>query len=249
MFPRFTRGSAGGLSFSTMNEIFDRIETLESGPSDASSRRRGRLQPFLGKLVTLKTGSTREWSFVEVTYPASLLISVTAPTVEGGRSSSDGADPFAYPAVGDGLSPNQIVMLFPMNRDSSTVQGTPPDPLNGKLMFHAMPIPSQDMVAQVVGYTQLAVGRWSYNLQRVDITVAQGVASYLIPPAEPIFIGYNGAENAVDGNGSYGVGSVPPGGVTSLTRNPIKTGTVVTVTRDRNGYWNFSVPNGYTVAC
>lgn len=248
-FPRFTKGRAGGLTFDTMNEVFDRIEALEGSLGTASAKSRGRMQPFLGRLLTLKPGTSNEWSFSEVTYPASLLISVASPDVQGGRRSTDGVDPYAYPAVGEGLTPNQVVMLFPMNRDSSTVTGTPPDPRNGKLIFHAMPVPSQDVVAQVVGYTAMTTGKWRYSVQRADIVVTGTSTAYFINPNEAIFTAYNGAENPTDSAGSYGVGSAPPGAITSLTRNPIKVGTVVTVTRDRNGYWTFSVPNGYSVTC
>ena len=246
-FPRFTRGSSGGLSFSTMNEVFDRIESLES-PS--TGKRHHRMTPgaFLGRIGAQKPNTSNQWAFSEVTYESSLL-TLTFPVVEGGRQSSDGSDLFAFPAVGDNLVTGQVVLLFPMNRDSSTISGSQPDPLNGQLMFHALRIPSTSSIARVAAWTPIGTGVWRYSLQLCDATVTSGGILWVVQNGAATFSAYNGAEAVADAPSSYGVGSSPPGAVTTITRQPIKVGVVVETIQDRNGNWTFCVPNGYAVTC
>lgn len=246
-FPRYTRGSAGSLSFSTMNEVFDRIEALEQ-PAATSGGRKFKPVAFLGKIGAQKPNTTNQWAFSEVCYEASLL-TLQFPIVQGGRQSSDGTDLFAYPAVGENLVTGQVVMLFPMNRDSSTISGSAPSPLNGKLMFHAMRIPSQDCVARIAGSTSIGTGQWRYSVQLCDGTVSGSSILWIVQNGAATFTAYNGAEAVADAPSSYGVGSSPPGAVTSITRQPIKNGVVVNCTQDRNGNWTFCIPNGYAVTC
>lgn len=248
-FPRYSRGSNGSVSFTTMNEIFDRIEALDGLPAASKGKGRPKPGPFLARLLVPKPNVLNTWSFVEVTHETSLGM-LAYPSVEGGRVSSDGTDSWAYPAVGSGLIAGQIVMLFPMNRDSSTagIGSGIANPLNGTLVFHVMTAPSQDIVARVAGAVASGTQRWKYTMQMCDAVLQSGAITWVVPNGEPVFNAWNGAEAVTDSAGSYGVGSSPPA-ATTITRQPIKTGVVVNCTKDRNGNWTFICPNGYAVTC
>lgn len=100
--------------------------------------------------------------------------------------------------------------------------------------------------ARVVSSTVITANKsWKYTIRRVTATVG-GVftdeSGYSNEDA------VNGCENPTDSSSSYGVGMWPAPGM-SLTRQPIKSGVVVTVVVDGNGVNVFSVPNGYKVTC
>jgi hypothetical protein len=230
--PRFTTGRTGNLTFTVLNEMIDRLEAVEKKAADPNRDQRGVLLPFLAKTTVLKPQTTNTWGFTEFTYGKSRDIQFPKG-VDGGRSSGRANDPWAYPLLGEGLIENQIVLAFPMNDDE------------GKLVFHALPSPVNSVVARIVNSDSVAVGQWRYSVQAATITSV--VPSPLIVTGGAVFTAWNGAEWNVDGSGTYGVGMRPPSGV--FLRQPIKTGTVVVVSNDANGFWHFSIPNGYQVTC
>lgn len=249
-FPRFSRGRAGALTFDTMNEVFDRIEALEGMLSQNRGLKRGRMTPFLGKILAQNPTDPTEFSFEEVTWSANLTPNVWAQ-VEGGRTSSDGQSDFAYPAVGSTLAAGKIVMLFPMNRDSSTIS-TNPNVKNGTLVFHALETgaSSSTRVGRIMSSTSAGQGNWEYTLKDAKATVSGSTVSWTYNASSPDFKAYNGAEAPADSPTTYGVGMVPnltP--APQMNRKQIRTGVVVTCILDEGGKWVFSVPNGYEVIC
>jgi hypothetical protein len=229
--PRFTSGKVGNLTFAHINEILDRLEAIESKPLDAGRNQRSTLLPFLAKIIALKSGTSNVWSFSEVSYsPARTIAGVVE--VVGGRSSTRGSDTFAYPAIGDSLGANQIVVLLPMN-DSA-----------GVLVHHAVPMPTTSIVARITANTPIATGQWLYSVKVAKIT---SQSPWTIVDQGAVISALNGCEWNVDSGGIYGVGMRPSGG--TFVRQAIKSGTVVTITNDINGFWHFSIPNGYQVNC
>jgi hypothetical protein len=100
--------------------------------------------------------------------------------------------------------------------------------------------------ARIVGNAVITANKsWKYTIRRVTATLG-GVftdeSGYSNEEA------VNGAENPTDSSTSYGVGMWPITGIT-LTRQPIKNGTVVSVIVDGGGVNVFSTPNGYKVNC
>lgn len=95
--------------------------------------------------------------------------------------------------------------------------------------------------------TLVANTRWSYSIAEATVNTGTGVWSVL--PSGRSGTAYNGAENNADGpTGLIGVGQ-DRGPTSSVTRNPIKTLTVVDVALDANGVLYFSMPNGYSFVC
>jgi hypothetical protein len=230
--PRFTSGKVGNLTFAHMNEIVDRLEAVEKKAADPNRDQRGVLLPFLAKTTLLKPQTNNLWGFTEFTYGKSRDIRFPAG-VDGGRASGRANDPWAFPLIGEGLIENQLVLAFPMNDDE------------GKLVFHAVPSPVNSIVARVTGFESTVVGQWKYLMQAATITSISPTP--LIVTGGATITAYNGCEWVTDGSGTYGVGMRPPSG--TFLRQPIKVGTVAVISNDANGFWHFSIPNGYQVTC
>lgn len=236
--PRFTSGRIGRLSYDVVNQAFDKIE----GPQNGGNRREfsDSISDVFAVLITgVHPTNPSRYSFVEIQYDGFAL----SPTsiVSGGRTSSNGTDTFAYPAIGAGAAEGDKVLVASV----FTLDGTNAFRIIREaqsITFPAIISASSVIVADV---------RWRYTMSRVNGTVT-GTAYPSWTTVGASFTGYNGAENVTDASGIYGVGMQPPqtGSATfSMKRQPIKNGVVVPVTIDANGTAMFSIPNGYKVTC
>ena len=239
-FPQFISGSSGRLTFSTLNETFDRIEKIERKPSSYKAKEQEKTEIFPAKILAVN-GSLG--SFVEVAPSATQPNSWTE--VPKGIRSSDGTNAYATPVVDANLAPDQIVFLSPSNA---------PDGTEIYLVIRGAAAPSNTFAAIVTSAAALtgsATARkvWKYGLKRFSTTITSTQITYTETGAE--FFAYNGCENNTDSTAVFGVGLKPdvtPAAPT-LVRQAIKTGTVVVVTQETSGAYFFSIPNGYEVTC
>jgi len=236
--PRFTSGRLGRLSYDVVNQAFDKIERPENagirGEFDDSIS-----DVFAVLLTGVHPTNASRYSFVEIQYDGYAM----SPTsiVSGGRTSSNGTDSFAFPAIGAGYGEGDKVLVVSMFlADGSNVF---------RIVREAQSVTFPAIVSSST--VIVADAKWRYTMARVNGTVT-GSAYPTWTSVGASFPAYNGAENVTDANGIYGVGMQPPqtGSATfSMKRQPIKNGVVVPVTIDANGTASFSLPNGYKVTC
>lgn len=238
-FPRFTSGRTGNLTFSLLNEMMERIEAVERAAGANPMKLPGQLPPFLARVVSVNPASGIEYEFEEVSYPASHSIS-SVVVVDGGRTSRQDANKYAFPLIGSGLSNGQVVFAFPVYDSTSG------------LVFHTVEASGGAMtkVARVVSAVGLQANvRWSYTMQPVKSDPNSPAPNVGWISDGPTFTALNGSENVTDSATIKGVGAEPPTGPT-YTRMPIKSGVIAPCTLEPNGsWWVFSVPNGYKVVC
>lgn len=238
-FPRFTSGRTGNLTFSLLNEMMERIEAVERAAGANPMKLPGQLPPFLARVVSVNPANAIEYEFEEVSYPSSHSIS-GAVVVDGGRTSRQDTNKYAFPLIGSGLSNGQVVFAFPVYDSTSG------------LVFHTVEAAGGAMtkVARVVSAVALQANvRWSYTMQPVKTDPNSPSPNVAWIADGPTFVALNGSENVTDSATIKGVGAEPPTGPT-YTRMPIKSGVIAPCTLEPNGaWWVFSVPNGYKVVC
>ena len=238
-FPRFTSGRTGNLTFSLLNEMMERIEAVERAAGANPMKLPGQLPPFLARIVSVNPANGIEYEFEEVSYPSSHSIS-SVVVVDGGRTSRQDANKYAFPLIGSGLSTGQVVFAFPVYDNTSG------------LVFHTVEASGGAMtkVARVVSAVALHANvRWSYTMQPVKSDPNSPAPNVAWISDGPTFVALSGSENVTDSATIKGVGAEPPTGPT-YTRMPIKSGVIAPCTLEPNGsWWVFSVPNGYKVVC
>jgi hypothetical protein len=231
-FPKFSSGSIGRLGFETMNDVFARIERLEQRTQmfDPSVTTRVIFMAQITGVDASGSGSFTEVNFGD--FPSQVPELMT-----NGKTSSDGTDEFAYPALGANLTAGEIVMLVPVySKDGKLVHKVVRDSVNSSFP------------AVVQGASVLNVNRqWKYTVKKV--TISELPAQAYVGTYGNSFSAYNGPEWNTDGAGIYGVGMETSSTTATFIRKPIKTGTVVVCTVDLNGVAVFSIPNGYRVNC
>lgn len=237
--PRFTSGSVGKLSFSHLNEAFDRIENVDPTKASAYANVLGRV--ILARITGQSgTGNATKGSFQEVAVADPAAASLTYSVVGGGVTSTVGTDVFGAPIV------------FPVSATGTVVPVLGHVAQNGKLYFRECSAASASAsvrVGRISSASPLGTAntKWLYTLNDLSInTIAS--ATYQSTGAAD-FQALNGCEEAVDvpAQRNIGVGTIHPAGSTA-TRQAIKTGTIVTCIPTAGGYV-FSVPNGYSFAC
>jgi hypothetical protein len=228
-FPRFNSGSIGRLTFDTMNQVFDRIEALESDALRRTAKPEKTRQIFPVRVTG--TNAFGQSSFYEV-HQASAFTAGGWNQLQGGVSSSSNGNDFAYPLRGL-YTVNQIVWVSAVNADDGT-------------LYYVGIVDTANRPETVIIKSSGSIGggRWLYTVWRVffnpSTALYQDIAIDI--PA------YNGAENRVDGSALKGVGFMGTSTAT-YTRNPIANDVVVTGFMDSDGTFHFSMPNGYTVTC
>ena len=239
-FPQFISGSDGRLTFSTLNETFDRIERLERRESVYRNRQTERREIFPAKILSV-SGSLG--SFVEVAPSATQPNSWTE--VPQGIRSTDGANVFAFPIVGSGLSADSVVFLTPANA---------PDGTEIYLVVQGQSATSNTFAAIVTAAAALSGSgatrkAWKYTIRRFTTTETSTNVTYAETGSN--LFAYNGCENNTDSTTVFGVGLKPDVTPTAptLVRQPIKIGTVVLCVTEPSGLNFFSIPNGYEVTC
>jgi hypothetical protein len=238
-FPQFITGATGRLTFSTLNETFDRIEKLERSESVYRNRASEKTEIFPAKILSV-SGSLG--AFVEVAPSATQPNSWTE--IPNGIRSTDGTNVYATPIVGSNLAVDRVVFLHASNA---------PDGSEIYLVVEGQSV-SNTFAAIITASTALtgsAATRkaWKYTLKRFAATETTTNITYT--GTGPDLFAYNGCENNTDSTTVFGVGLKPdvtPAAPT-LVRQPIKTGTVVLCVTESSGLNFFSVPNGYEVTC
>ena len=239
-FPQFITGATGRLTFSTLNETFDRIEQLERRESVYRSRGSEKTEIFPAKILSV---SGNLGAFVEVAPSATTPNSWTE--LPNGIRSTDGTNAYATPIVGSNLAPDRVVFLVASNA---------PDGSEIFLVVEGQSSASNTFAAIITAATALtgsAAARkaWKYTLKR--FTATETTTNITYAGTGPDLFAYNGCENNTDSTTVFGVGLKPdvtPASPT-LVRQPIKTGTVVVCVTESSGLNFFSVPNGYEVTC
>lgn len=230
--PRFSSGRVGRLSYDVVNQAFDKIER----PEDTGSRTPFEEHPtdvFYAFITGVHPTVPTRFSFIEIQHdgPADLPTS----SVSGGRTSSDGTDQFAYPAIGTGATEGDRVLVVSMFTK---------DGLN---IFRIIPRGNAgSFPARIVSSTTITTNvKWQYQVKRVTVSgTAFSDAQSNTSPA------LNGAESVADAPPVFGVGMQPPtSGTLQMIRQPIRNNVIVTVCDDGGGNLVFSMPNGYRVIC
>ncbi len=237
--PRFTSGQAGKLTFSHLNEAFDRIEKFEPVMPPYRQEIFGRT--IIAKIESIQGSGTSAIASIRE-YALSSIGSATYISVNGGISSKIGSDDYAVPLVFPFPSVNSIVPIF------AAIS------LDGKLHFKTISVEaSAPRIGLIQTYVSAQTGRsWVYTLQDAGWNFT--TSEFTTFPGS--FQAFNGCENAVDNAGAreIGVGTIMPlvGSTGSSSpvavRKPIKPGTVALCLLTAAGYV-FSIPNGYEFDC
>lgn len=231
-FPKFNSGSIGRLGFETMNDVFARIEKLEQKTSsiDQATTTRG---IFLARIT--ETNANGYAAFVEVNFgnfPSQIPEDMT-----GGKTSTNGSNTFAYPAIGSSFSVGQIVTLIPTYTK------------DGKLVYKNLPESVESFPAKIISSSVIVADKqWKYTVQKASIN--QLPNSVVLSSYGPQMYAYNGCEWIDDTATIFGVGmeSANSSATFRMVRRAIRGGVVI-CSPDVNGLLHFSVPNGYKVTC
>lgn len=238
-FPRFTSGTFGRLDFATMNDLFDRVEQLESALGVGGAKRNFRETETLvvrpTQLMSTASG-IQTWRWEEVIVDEFYLVTEIANRSSTGPNGQDD-----YLLVGKNLVQNQPCFAKALYDET------------GKLFYRAFEESAGSLnfaFGAVTGATVIAADKkWRYDLVEVEV-----LANGTFTPKNPqvIFSAVNGCEEMPDptppSTGLYGVGFNPPSGLTQCKRMPIRNGIVVPCFQSGAG-WGFSIPNGYSIVC
>jgi len=242
-FPRFTSGTFGRLDFATMNDLFDRVEQLES----SIARQRGGMPQRQSEVVLcyVLSVSSISSSCMKATWTAAVP-NTTVPcntnlTAYPSRSSTGPGGSSDYPLYGKNLAVNQSYLAHSVYLD------------DGSLIYRAIEEGAGSLnfaFGAVTGATVIAADKkWRYDLVEVEV-LANGTFTPKNPQVN--FSAVNGCEEMPDptppSTGLYGVGFNPPSGLTQCKRMPIRNGIVVPCFQSGAG-WGFSIPNGYSIVC
>lgn len=241
-FPRFTSGTFGRLDFATMNDLFDRVEQLES----SLARQRGGMPQRQSEVVLcyVLSVSSVSASCMKATWTAAVpSTSVPCNTNASGypsRSSTGPGGASDYPLYGKNLVVGQSYLAHSVYLD------------DGSLIYRAIEqgVGGANVIAgRVLSSVQGGIpGRWTYTMQKVVLN-QQGT----FDPASPSFVfsAWNGAEVVPDSTipGPFGVGAFVPTSVTTMQRQAILNGVVIMCVELYPNLFMFSMPNAYRVVC
>lgn len=246
--PRFTKGQAGNLDFSALNEAFEAIDNLRRGGERPPARFQpravgGAAGPIMVKINdTAADPASNRWGFKEVE-----LVNVAVTTnaegltwsIKAGGTQSDGN---TSPVVGRMVGGEYCLI--------SKLIGSS---LSGSLPYY---IPTREMFdpfhARILSSVPGGTGNWTYQAKQVFLI------GTIVYDGGLTFSCYNTAELILDdttaGNFGYGVGFNKPSQVQYLSRKQIRNGVIVHMTRslmqDRQfGGYHFTMPNPYSVTC
>jgi len=246
-FPKFTSGRSGRLTFDTLNELFQRVEALEGTSERKPWSINAPEAAFFAKVGTQNPNFSDQYSFTEVCRKFNVAAAPLDPAawtaVTGGRSSAGpvagGVSSYVYPLKGTGLQAGSVYPVVATVDDRGYLIYVP---ISAPAVGNAFPA--------FIAATAVLVSnfRWQYTCRRVSVNSAGN--GWDIPTSGPTFTALNGAEaQASDTPPIYGVGMQPPASATlQMIRQPIRIGTIVTMTFDADRY-SFSMPNGYKVIC
>lgn len=235
-FPTLTSGAIGALTFTHLNQVFDRIEKLEreaaAGAEPSSRTKRGIIFPAR---VTAYDSTNKVAAFEEVTRanPETSAGQVWM-TVEGGVTSLVGDNQFGIPLIGSGGQVGAISYVFLRGGETS-----------GSLYYET--IAPRQAGLYYIAYASGSDPRWTYYAYPAEQVGSTFAPEAGWPSAEFIQI-YNTCEFIDDTPTNIGVGTVLPSGVQAF-RQPIKSNLTVPCIPDRNGILAFAVPNGYRIVC
>lgn len=235
-FPRFTSGTFGRLDFATMNDLFDRVEQLEVALGVRSgNRRQQETELVIAQPTQLMStsGSIQTWRWKEVIVDESYSI-----VDEGTRSSTGPSSSDEYPLVGKGLTQDQPCLAKAMYDET------------GKLFYRAIDEAAKSDVicGIIVQNSPGGTGGWVYTLEQVELQL-NGQFTAVSPTFQ--FSARNSCEYVGDAppTGPFGVGAIIPENITTMQRQPIRTGVIAICLRMPAGTYAFSIPNGYRVVC
>lgn len=243
--PRFTKGQAGNLDFSALNEAFEAIDNLRRGGERPPARFQPRATsagaaPIMVKVSTTTTDLARQrWGWTEVELsnvpPNTTQASFLTYSVKSGGATSNG---LATPIVGD---------LFGGETCMATRQIG-----NGGLPYYVPTIePFEPYPAKVISSASGGTtGQWIYTVQKQYYNYS----SATFQNAGSQFQCKNTVEDVADTASLFGVGFNKPSGVQSLVRSAVRVGVIVQIYRAFDsehllGTRVFTMPNPYTVAC
>lgn len=245
--PRFTKGQAGNLDFSALNEAFDAIDNLRRGGERPPARFQpravgGAAGPIMVKINDQPADpADYRWGWKEVE-----LINV-APTGTGepptwtiktGGAQSDGN---TNPVVGKMVRGEYCLISKQIGFATY-----------GSLPYY---IPTREVwdpfYAKISSSATGGTGNWTYQAKKVFLVGANVTETGLN------FQCHNTAELVLDdtvGTFGYGVGFNKPSQVQYLSRKPIRNGVIVLMNRTLNEYrefvgHHFTMPNPYSVTC
>jgi hypothetical protein len=241
-FPRFTSGTFGRLDFATMNDLFDRVEQLES----SLTRQRGAMPQRQSEVVLcyVLSVSSVSASCMKATWTAAVP-NTTVPcdtntTAYPSRSSTGPGGSSDYPLYGKNLAVGQSYLAHSVYLD------------DGSLIYRAIEggVGGANVIAgKVTGSVTGGIpGRWIYTMEKVVLS-PQG--DFVSASPSFVFSARNGAEMVADSPipGPFGVGAIVPTSVGTMQRQAIRDGVVAMCLEASPGQFMFSMPNAYRVVC
>lgn len=241
--PRFTKGQAGNLDFSTLNEAFEAIDNLRRGgerpPARFQPRAAAGTGPIMVKVSTVTTDLARQrWGWTEVELsnvpPNTTQASYLTYVVKSGGATSNG---LTVPIVGD---------LFGGETCMATRQIG-----NGGVPYYVPTIePFEPYAAKIISSSPIVTGQWEYQAQLAYFNFTTNS----FDSAGTYFPCRNTVESLADTASVFGVGFNKPSGVGSLVRSPVGAGVIVQIYRSFESDHLvskrvFTMPNPYTVTC
>jgi hypothetical protein len=241
-FPRFTSGTFGRLDFATMNDLFDRVEQLES----SLARQRGGMPQRQSEVVLCHVSAVTsigqncmkaEWT---AAVPSTSVPCDTTLSTYPSRSSTGPGGTSDYPLYGKNLAVGQSYLAHSVYLD------------DGSLIYRAIEggVGGANVIAgKVTGSVTGGIGgRWIYTMEKVVLN-PQG--DFVSASPQFVFSARNGAEVVADSPipGPFGVGAIVPTSVTTMQRQAIRNGVVAMCLEASPGQFMFSMPNAYRVVC
>ena len=241
-FPRFTSGTFGRLDFATMNDLFDRVEQLES----SIARQRGGMPQRQSEVVlchvlaVTSIGQNCMRATWTAAVPSTSVPCDTTLSSYPSRSSTGPGGTSDYPLYGKNLAVGQSYLAHSVYLD------------DGSLIYRAIEggVGGANVIAGKVTDSVAGgiPGRWIYTMEQVVLNPQGGFVS-ASPPF--IFSARNGAEMVADSTipGPFGVGAIVPTGITTMERQAIRDDVVAMCLEASPGQFMFSMPNAYRVVC
>lgn len=240
-FRRFTSGSVGELSFDILNDLFARVEALETQSGTAASRSTGDDGLILARLGVPGINNRYAWQEVSCG-PTNLAFPNLIGGINSGPPPNDiytreavAIDAAVY-EVGD------IVLLQPLRKTDGTDYYAIVRPAGSRVRAYVI------VSFSLIQSSPPGSLRWEYTVARATVDYNQQSGELQWSFSDNQTVAMNGAENAVDLLGVIGAGTRLPDGATAV-RQPIPTGTVVLCSDTAGNTLVFSMPNGYLVNC
>ena len=241
--PRFTSGQIGRLSFSDLNEAFDRIEEMPtmSGKPSASLVNQPAIVFIARVTATQGEDQDKRGAWEEVSL-RDLFNDIYDP-VSGGMTSSDGQSAYAIP------------LMPPVPEVGTVFVAVAHTTTEGKHYITQFLAKAPVLMGLVISHEVIDAGpddrKWKYTLREAsfDFNSEQQTGGW--GSSGDTFIAFNGCENPTDrfpDQRNIGVGSKHT--AYTAERMPIKLGSIVQCHKAPQGdFYYFSVPNGYAFGC